>query len=873
MYSRVDLTILDRKPGRPTAISAPWAWHFDATLGAQRPMWSLWRTPRRRPAPSRAPAGARTFIPRLECLEGRDLLAASVWAYPAQDGHLLYEPTGNGDRIVDFSHAGYGGGTAALPVVPTQIVVPPQAGDDGAAIQNAIHAVAQLPLDENGFRGAVQLTAGEYQIAGTIYLYASGVVLRGAGDGQGGTVLRATGTDPRFLIAAGSGIERTTVPGTQHRIVDKYVPSGARSFRVDSTAGLAVGDTVIVQRPSTAAWIRAIDMDDLTNPWRPGSSDLQFDRVITRIDGNTITLDAPLTNSLDQRYGGGTISEYTWPSRPENIGIEHLRGTSDFAHSTDTKHAKALVGLYGVQNVWVQDVTAEHFSWTAVVVGPTSKWVTIEDVAALDPISPNSGGYRYAFNLEGQLSLVRNAFSEEGRHDFVVGALSTGPNVFLDSAAAATLSDSGPHQRWSTGTLFDNVAVPENQIAIRNRGNSGTGHGWTGANSVVWNSKAKSYVIESPPTAQNWLIGSIGPDGQSTGGAVGRVLPALKDSAGRNVQPRSLYYAQLQDRLADPGSQQREYWIGDIDGLKNNGVVDKVFVDQAWQAAVSAKAKGKVQGFDKTATNTWTAFTVPFGIGAGERVTSASLSLGVRATADMSTVSGNKLYLDSLGTSATVSKLGWGSIGKSGVAGVVVDLTAYLHLLQDGQLNVAVQDDLAIDWAVLNIQVAPSLDLTPTSLAPMATTTVRGGSYENQTLAPAQTLSVQASSTTSNQQAALLMFDLTSFVGPLAHAVLSLPVVSAVAGVENGLSLVHGDWNAANITWNNQPAANKPIASWVPKAGQTIEIALTPLVERALAEGASSLSLKIVATFGSGLATYGPQPTLWLFSTAQEPAA
>ena len=41
------------------------------------------------------------------------------------------------------------------------------------------------------------------------------------------------------------------------------------------------------------------------NPWTPGSKDQNWERVITAISGNNITIDIPLTNSLDVQYGAG----------------------------------------------------------------------------------------------------------------------------------------------------------------------------------------------------------------------------------------------------------------------------------------------------------------------------------------------------------------------------------------------------------------------------------------------------------------------------------------------------------------------------------------------------------------------------------------
>jgi hypothetical protein len=83
-------------------------------------------------------------------------------------------------------------------------VTPPAKGvDAGPIIQAAIDQVSKLPLDANGFRGAVLLAAGLYPIGGQIRITTSGVILRGegtdvTGTGLTGTVLEATGTSRRY---------------------------------------------------------------------------------------------------------------------------------------------------------------------------------------------------------------------------------------------------------------------------------------------------------------------------------------------------------------------------------------------------------------------------------------------------------------------------------------------------------------------------------------------------------------------------------------------------------------------------------------------------------------------------------------------------
>ena len=80
---------------------------------------------------------------------------SSEWVHRGPRGKLVYRTTSAGDRIMDFSHAGYMGGGVAIPDVPAKKMVSPTGGDDTAAIQAAIDAVSSLPL-QNGARGAVE---------------------------------------------------------------------------------------------------------------------------------------------------------------------------------------------------------------------------------------------------------------------------------------------------------------------------------------------------------------------------------------------------------------------------------------------------------------------------------------------------------------------------------------------------------------------------------------------------------------------------------------------------------------------------------------------------------------------------------------------
>ena len=91
-------------------------------------------------------------------LKGR----TSEWVHPGPDGKLAYKTTPAGDRIMDFSYAGYMGGGVALPEVPVKITVKPVEGDSTAAIQEAIDKVSALSLENGLSRGGPAGPGGLY---------------------------------------------------------------------------------------------------------------------------------------------------------------------------------------------------------------------------------------------------------------------------------------------------------------------------------------------------------------------------------------------------------------------------------------------------------------------------------------------------------------------------------------------------------------------------------------------------------------------------------------------------------------------------------------------------------------------------------------
>jgi hypothetical protein len=390
---------------------------------------------------------------------------------------------------------------------------------------------------------------------------------------------------------------------SRQEIVDAYVPVGSYSFEVKSASNYKPGDKIVVYRPSTKDWIHFIACDqleprwagirdirwvkdgeapgfyyqrlgydsqyrilqkegenwdefkkrvplsedgkkfDFTRQWEAGEYDFYFERRITGIEGNHITIDVPIVHSMETAYGGGAIYHYETPGRITEVGIENLRLVSEFAppipnhpygdpEEATVAEMHAWNGIHiksNTENTWVRDVTGNYFGWS--LVSASGKRATIQDCVNLGHASRIEGGRRYAFMIDGQLNLVQRCLAYNGRHEFVTQGKTAGPNVFVDCLGFNSLQHAGPHHRYSVGTLFDNVKS-EKPMESRFRGNSGTGHGWAGTQTCFYNCVAPEFIVEAPPGGICWSIGS----GKSK-------------SESNRVSPASLYYQQVQDRL------------------------------------------------------------------------------------------------------------------------------------------------------------------------------------------------------------------------------------------------------------------------------------------------------------------------------------
>jgi hypothetical protein len=508
---------------------------------------------------------------------------ASQWVYYNSTGNLVYKTLDTqGDQIMDFSTAGYGSGSIAIPTAGVIANVSPSGSDDTSAIQAAINTVSTGVLNTTtGLRGAVLLAPGNYKISSSLVINASGVVLRGSGSGTSALtssiITMTAATTPYPMIILGSSTASPTyTSGTSTTITDTYVPAGSLTIDVATTTGLAVGTSIMIQRPATASWISYLDMNPSqiapgsacstgTCDWiNPSSTAFSTDRVITAISGTKITLDSPMSDSIDSNYlgvGGATVQAFTFPTRISQVGVESLRVIAPVPSITLVPPVASyqLVVTYAVLNGWIRNITAQD-PLQAIDIESWGKQITVSSVALTHTVTQTNSAKFEDYYINGATQVLMDTVSDttDNMYFFSTSSETQGPMVLRNSTFTGNTGIE-PHQRWATGLLVENTtiaALPSDtagQINLWDRGDYGTGQGWAIGWGVAWNTTASSFTIQQPPGSQNWCIGCKGTQvvTAAPGGTTSLTEGAI-DSAGVYVFPLSLYQAQLTQRV--PGA-------------------------------------------------------------------------------------------------------------------------------------------------------------------------------------------------------------------------------------------------------------------------------------------------------------------------------
>ncbi|MBR2114438.1 MAG: pectate lyase [Prevotella sp.] len=452
---------------------------------------------------------------------------------------------------MDYSYCGYHCSEQPIPVVKAVTYVTPSGQDDAATIQAAIDWVSQQKPDkQTNFRGAVLLGEGTYILTEPLRIRTSGVVLRGSGRGK--TILRKTGYDRGAAIY----IEGTRDVVTKDTFDISDAKAGSLTINVANSQKLSANSRISILRPSTQEWIDYLDCASFGGgkrmgywAWHPGDIDLRWNRQITAINGNQITLNAPITCSIEQRWGGAKVIVYENKGLISECGVENLSLESDYDHARPLDEDHCWDGIYvaEAENCWVRMVNFQHFAGSAVVIQKSAQQITVEDCISQHPVSELGGFRRRTFLTLGEMTLFQRCYSEHGINDFAVGHTAAGPNAFVQCESYESYGPSGAISSWAPGILFDIVNIDGNDIVFKNWELEKFGAGWSTANSTMWQSTASGLFCYSPDSLnRNYSCGCWGQiqgNGEYT-------------EMNEHVKPYSLFASQLEKRLGRDVSQQ-----------------------------------------------------------------------------------------------------------------------------------------------------------------------------------------------------------------------------------------------------------------------------------------------------------------------------
>ena len=445
---------------------------------------------------------------------------------------------------LDYSYCGYRMSESTLPNVPVVAIVAPSQGDQAAVIQQAIDYVSGLKPDKNtGFRGAVLLEKGTYNIQRPIYIRASGVVLRGAD--KTSTIIRKCGVERGAAIYI-EGIDNRQRLDTLSITAETIA---LNSLEVPVSGHISKGDELVVWRPSTKEWIASMQCDNYGGGkdlgywgWHPGEIDVEWTRRAVSVSGQTVTIDAPLSMTLDAKASGAKIIRQFWTGRIENAGVENLTIDSEYdtGNPADEDHCWDGINIMNARDCWVRIVDFQHLSGSAVIIQRSGEQITIEDCISRQPIGECGGLRRRTFFVLGEKVLVQRCYSEHGVNDFSAGICAAGPNAFVQCDSHESNSFSGSIGPWATGLLFDNVNIDGNDIRFQNLGIEKYGTGWNTANSLLWQSTAAGIFCYDPDSIQkNYVYGCWA---QFEGNS-------YFDESNNHVKPRSIFAHLLSKRL------------------------------------------------------------------------------------------------------------------------------------------------------------------------------------------------------------------------------------------------------------------------------------------------------------------------------------
>ena len=487
-----------------------------------------------------------------------------------------YLPAEVSSSLIDFSAVGVnysesGIPELALPVFPVTDfgAVANDELEDKAAIQQAIHAA------EKAGGGIVYFPSGRFLIneqknSNSIVIASSRVILRGSGNGQGGTELfmkeALEPSNPKQMYsvpAMFSFAPKKARRGAKYKAKSEIISDAKQndiSVEVLHPQKFSAGDMVTIFMQNTAANAEFLHGKTPRFNWQDVNTkgvEVSETLEVVKVEGKRLFFKKPLITNINASYGW-TISAV---SSITNVGIENLRFTGnfheEFVHHKSAYHDGGYKGirLSNTTHSWVRNVTFRDVSAAASVGGGVANSIM------MNVIEGNRGhaSFSVSFGTRNLIALNVDVTNKGQWHGPGASHMSVGNVIWRFTSPQSRGIDS--HARFPRFTLFDNITT------------NGFG-GWGGnfkklpnhlEGMVFWNFKQTGetvgnwhkdkfnfWDIDAPKdqpytflTAVNPIL--VGYEGSAKGyfeEQLGHVA-----SFGKNVPLASLYEAQLTQRL------------------------------------------------------------------------------------------------------------------------------------------------------------------------------------------------------------------------------------------------------------------------------------------------------------------------------------
>lgn len=363
--------------------------------------------------------------------------------------------------LVDYSAAGWNEDIKTDEKTQEISVYPSENAEK--EINEVISTLKNNNPNEQGFKGVICLKSGTYKLNNPLVINTSGIYLKG----EEGTVLETGGNAVSIL---GNGYVKEA--GYRTNTV-KFYDAGTESLQLEDVSNLRVGNSV---------WVVYTGAQD---------GEMKFERKITSIDNDTVTLDVPLPEARKSHESRIYLVKIEKKDFISNIVIENL---------TVTGSEECALNINKAEKVKINNVSAQGFD-TSFKFGTFSK-----EISAVNCKSVTNGGD--AFLICGQRILVENCYANGADKAFSTGWGAYGPNVFKNCISENSIGCSAAYQGRTSGILYENVTEVQNGFAAVDI----SGRNSHASSILFWNCKAPLIYLNDMNNGAVGLSGVIDND-------------------------------------------------------------------------------------------------------------------------------------------------------------------------------------------------------------------------------------------------------------------------------------------------------------------------------------------------------------------------